>query len=84
MRDKFISDLQTTIEKEFWKQFFVEVDKRTFVEAAFKVYDFGCRISNKHLIDNTSDYSLMFTRNGSFKMNNKGYNGKTWDGLKQA
>ena len=81
MRDKFISSVPTIIEKEFWQQFFVEVDKRAFVEAEFKVKDFGLRINDKHLIEGTSSYSLMFTRNGLFVINNKGYNGEKYDGL---
>jgi len=81
MRDKFISDVYTIIEKEFWKQFFIEVDKRSFLEDEFIVKDFGLRINDKHLIEDTKTYSLMFTRNGSFKMNSIGKDGKKWDGL---
>jgi hypothetical protein len=81
MRNKFISDTKTVIEKEFWKQFFVEVDKRHFLDADFKVKDFGLRINNKHLKGDTKNYSLMYTREGTFVMNKKGLNGKKWDGL---
>lgn len=81
MRNKFISDTRTVIEKEFWKQFFVEVDKRLFLDADFKVKDFGLRINNKHLKGDTKNYSLMYTRKGFFMINKKGLNGKKWDGL---
>lgn len=80
-KDKFISNAATIIEKEFWSQFFKEVDKRSFLDAEFKVKDFGLRINNKYLKDGTKNYSLMFTREGFFKMNNKGLDGKKWDGL---
>jgi hypothetical protein len=80
MRNKYISKVQTIIEKEFWKQFFIEVDKRTFVKDKFGVKDFGFRINNKHLKKPTKSYSLMYTRNGSFKINKQPYNGEHWDG----
>lgn len=81
MRNSFISNLGTIIEKEFWKQFFDEVDKRNFLDAKFNVKDFGLRINSKYLKEDTEDYSLMFTRRGTLKMNNIGFNGKKWDGL---
>lgn len=81
MRDKFISGVNSIKEKEFWMLFFREIDKRTFVDDEFQVRDFGCRINNKYLKLGTKNYSLMYTRNGLFKMNNMGLNGKKWNGL---
>ena len=80
MRNQFISQFHSNSEKEFWILFFKEMDKRFFVEDSFRVADFGCRI-NKHLEEGTESYSLMYTRNGQFRMNNIGFNGQKWDGL---
>lgn len=81
MRDEFISNAGTNSEKEFWKQFFEEINKRSFVRAKFNKYNFGVRINNKHIKKHTKSYSLMYTRDGSFKMNNQPYDNNIWDGL---
>lgn len=73
MRLKFISQFYSENEKKFWNQFFAKVDERIFLDATFQVKDFGLRINNKHLKAGTKDYSLMFTRNGVFKMNKIGF-----------
>jgi hypothetical protein len=68
--------------KEFWDLFFKEIDKRSFVTATFKVSEFGVYITNKKLINSTGGkYSLMYTRNGSFKMNDTSFQGNSWNGL---
>jgi hypothetical protein len=80
-REKFISYKGTKNEKEFWKMFFEEVDKRNYVKAKFGVSDFGLRIT-KHLKRGTNDYSLMTAQSDSFIMNSKPLNGQYWnDGL---
>jgi hypothetical protein len=81
MRNSFISNSGTIVEKEFWKQFFEEVDKRNFLDAKFNIKNFGLRINSKYLKEGTKNYSLMYSRDGFLKMNNIGFNGKKWDGL---
>jgi len=81
MRDKFVSDVLTTSEKEFWRQFFDEVDKRDFLSINFKVKDFGLRINAKHLKGDTKNYSLMYTRKSAFILNRIGLNREKWDAL---
>jgi hypothetical protein len=81
-REKIISYAKTIKEKEFWKLFFEEIDKRSFVKATFKAEQFGVYIhSKKHFNSSGGKYSLMYTRNGSFKMNYRSYKGKSWNGL---
>lgn len=80
-REKFISYKGTKNEKDFWKIFFTEIDKRKYVKAKFGVSDFGLRIT-KHLKKGTNDYSLMTAQGDSFTMNSKPFNGQYWnDGL---
>lgn len=81
-REKFISYSKTIKEKEFWNLFFKEIDKRSFVQATFQVAEFGVHIhSKKHFNSSGGKYSLMYTRNGSFKMNDASFQGKSWNGL---
>jgi len=81
-RDKFILYAKTIKEKEFWKLFFDEIDKRTFVKATFQAAEFGVHIHNRnHFSSSGGKYSLMFTRNGCFKMNDASFQGKSWNGL---
>ena len=81
-RDKFILYAKTIKEKEFWKLFFDEIDKRSFVKATFQASEFGVHIHNKnHFSSSGGKYSLMFTRNGCFKMNDTAFQGKSWNGL---
>lgn len=81
-RDKFINYAKSTKEKEFWKLFFEEIDKRTFVKATFQAAEFGVHVHNKnHFSSSGGKYSLMFTRNGLFKMNDTSFEGKSWNGL---
>ena len=81
-RDKFILYAKTNKEKEFWKLFFEEIDKRNFVKATFQATEFGVHIHNKnHFNSSGGKYSLMYTRNGSFKMNDAPFQGKSWNGL---
>jgi len=81
-RDKFILYAKSIKEKEFWKLFFEEIDKRSFVKATFQASEFGVHIHNKsHFNSSGGKYSLMFTRNGSFKMNDTSFQGKSWNGL---
>ena len=81
-REKFILYAMTVKEKEFWKLFFEEIDKRPFVKATFQAAEFGVHIHNKnHFSSSGGKYSLMFTRNGCFKMNDTSFQGKSWNGL---
>jgi hypothetical protein len=81
-RQKFISSTGTKNEKEFWKLFFSEIDSRSFIKATFQVSEFGVHIHNKnHFNSSGGKYSLMFTRNDSFKMNDSTFQGRSWNGL---
>ncbi len=81
-RGKFISNVRTTKEKEFWKLFFFEIDKRAFVKATFNKAEFGVHIHNSNRFNSSGGkYSLMFTRSGSFRMNDLTYQGNSWNGL---
>ena len=81
-RNKFIMYAKNKAAKYFWERFFEEIDKRLFVKATFQVDEFGVHIHNrKHFSSSGGKYSLMFTRSGSFQMNDKTYKGKAWNGL---
>jgi hypothetical protein len=81
-RDQFIRARVTLKEKQFWKLFFLEIDKRTFVKATFCRGGFGVYMHNRnHLSNKAGEYSLMYTRDGSFNMNDKRYKGPAWNGL---
>lgn len=81
-RKLFVSNLSTSKEKEFWKLFFTEIDKRDFVKAVFSSEEFGLHIHNSNKFNSSGGkYSLMFTRKGSFRMNDLPYEGKSWNGL---
>jgi hypothetical protein len=81
-RAKFISYKGTKNEMEFWKIFFEEIDKRSFVKLTFQVSEFGVHVTNKkHFNSSGGKYSLMFTRNNSFKMNDLSFQGQSWNGL---
>jgi hypothetical protein len=81
-REKFISYKGTKNEKEFWKMFFEEIDKRSFVKSTFQASEFGVHVhSKKHFNSSGGKYSLMFTRNDSFKMNDLSFQGNSWNGL---
>lgn len=82
MKDEFISNAGTNREREFWEQFFEEIAKRVFVRAKFNVEEFGVHIHNRvHFKSSRGKYSLMYTREGLFKMNNQPYDNNVWDGL---
>jgi hypothetical protein len=73
-REQFIRSAKTLKEKEFWKLFFQEIDKRRFVKATFQADEFGVHIHSKfHFKSVGGKYSLMFTRKGCFKMNDVGF-----------
>lgn len=94
MRNNFISNAETNVEKLFWEQFFEEIEKRKFVEDAFTKKavkkGFGIHIhnilhfskKNKKLQTLKRTYSLMYAKEGSiFKMNNQKYNHISGDAL---
>jgi hypothetical protein len=82
-RHYFISSTGTK-EKEFWKLFFEEIDKRPYATAKFQANEFGLHVYNvRHFNSSGNRYSLMFTRKGIFKMNNMSFQGQHWDGLKR-
>jgi hypothetical protein len=79
-RQELISRAGTMKEKEFWKLFFKEINKRPFVEANFRAAEFGVYVTNKnHFSSSGGKYSLMFTRNNLFKMNSMAYQGQYFD-----
>lgn len=81
-RDNFIRYAKSLKEKEFWKLFFEEIDKRSFVKATFQSAEFGVHIHNRnHFNSSGGKYSLMFTRNRCFKMNDTSFQGRSWNGL---
>lgn len=81
-REQFIRYVKSFNEKEFWKLFFQEIDKRPYVKATFQSAEFGVHIHNRnHFSSSGGKYSLMFTRSGLFKMNDTTYQGKSWNGL---
>lgn len=81
-REKIINYSKTIKEKEFWKLFFSEIDRRTLIRATFQVAEFGVHIHNKkHFSSSGGKYSLMFTQNGSFIINDTSYKGVSWNGL---
>lgn len=81
-RKRFISSARTAKEREFWALFFDEIDRRAHVTADFVKDNFGVHVhSRKHLTSSGYKYSLMYTRDDSFQMNAKGYDGQRWDGL---
>ena len=80
-RQYFISNTRAK-EKDFWRLFFEEIDKRSFVSAKFQANEFGVHVYNiAHFNSSGSRYSLMFTRQGNFKMNDVSFQGQRWDGL---
>jgi len=81
-RHIFISRARSLEQKEYWKLFFEEIDKRGFVKASFVADEFGVHIINpRHFNSSGGKYSLMFTRDYIFKMNNTSFQGKSWNGL---
>ena len=81
-RENIIRYAKNIAAKYFWKRFFEEIDKRSFVKATFNAAEFGVHIHNtKHFNSSNGKYSLMFTRSGAFKMNDRPYKGRAWNGL---
>lgn len=81
-REKFVLYAKNNSAKYFWKRFFEEIDKRYFVKATFQASEFGVHIhSTNHFNSSGGKYSLMFTRSGAFKMNDRSYKGQAWNGL---
>lgn len=82
-REKFMLSVPSTKEKESWTLFFGEIDKRSHVRATFKKAEFGVYIhSRRHFTSSGGKYSLMYTRDGSFKMNDMSYQGHALTRLK--
>jgi hypothetical protein len=81
-RTKFMLSADTAKEKEFWTLLFEHVDRRSYVRAAFQKGEFGVHIRNaQHFKSSGGKYSLMYTRDGAFKMNDMTYEGQSWNGL---